>query len=66
MDRKLINYLPEVLRNYREFQKTFEAEEPELLKVQEELSKVLDDLFIEDATERGVKRWEKSKLNPKS
>lgn len=58
MGRKLINYLPEVLRNYREFQKTFEAEESELLKVQEELSKVLDDLFVEDATERGVKRWE--------
>lgn len=67
LDRKLINYLPEVLRNYREFQKTFEAEEPELLKVQEELSKVLDDLFIEDATERGVKRWEKIlKITPKA
>lgn len=58
MARKLINYLPEVLRNYREFQKTFEAEEPEVKKVYNELSKVLNDLFVEDATERGIKRWE--------
>lgn len=58
LDRKLINYLPEVLRNYREFQKTFEAEEPEFENLQDELSKVLNDLFVEDATERGVKRWE--------
>lgn len=66
-NKKLINYLPEVLRNYREFQKTFEAEEPEVQKVQEELSKVLKDLFVEDATERGVKRWEKVlKIVPKA
>lgn len=67
LDRKLINYLPEVLRNFREFQKTFEAEEPEVQKVYEELSKVLNDLFIEDATERGIKRWEKIlKIIPKA
>lgn len=67
MDRKLINYLPEVLRNFREFREVFETEEPELLKVQEELLKVLNDLFIEDATERGIKRWEKIlKITPKA
>jgi hypothetical protein len=67
LDRKLINYLPEVLRNFREFQKTFEAEEPEFENLQDELSKVLDDLFVEDATERGVKRWEKIlKITPKA
>lgn len=66
MGRKLINYLPEVLRNYREFQKTFEAEEPEFENLQDELSKVLKDFFVEDATESGVKRWEKKlKINPK-
>jgi hypothetical protein len=64
--RKLINYLPEVLRNFREFEKTFESEEPEFEKLQNELSKVLKDLFVEDATERGVKRWEKLlKIVPK-
>ena len=67
MDRKLINYLPEVLRNFREFQEVFETEETELLKVQEELLKVLNDLFIEDATERGIERWEKIlKITPKA
>lgn len=66
LDRKLINYLPEVLRNFREFREIFETEEPELLKVQEELLKVLNDFFIEDATERGIKRWEKIlKIIPK-
>ena len=67
LNRKLINYLPEVLRNFREFREVFETEEPELLKVQEELLKVLNDLFIEDATERGIKRWEKIlKITPKA
>ncbi len=67
LDRKLINYLPEVLRNFREFQKTFEAEEPEFENLQDELSKVLKDLFVEDASERGVKRWEKVlKIVPKA
>ena len=66
MGRKLINYFPEVLRNYREFQKTFEAEEPEFENLQDELSKVLKDFFVEDATERGVRRWEKVlKIVPK-
>lgn len=67
MNRKLINYLPEVLRNFREFREVFETEETELLKVQEEFLKVLNDLFVEDATERGVKRWEKIlKITPKA
>ena len=67
LDRKLIDYLPEVLKNYKEFQKTFEAEEPEFKNLQDELSKVLKDLFVEDATERGVKRWEKIlKIVPKA
>lgn len=67
MDRKLINYLPEVLRNFREFREIFETEEPELLKLQEELLKVLNELFIEDATEHGIKRWEKVlKIIPKA
>ena len=66
MARKLITYLPEVLRNFREFEKTFESEQPEFEKLQDELSKVLKDLFVEDATERGVKRWEKLlKIVPK-
>ena len=67
MGRKLINYLPEVLRNYREFQKIFEAEEPEFENSQNELSKVLKDFFVEDASERGVRRWEKVlKITPKA
>lgn len=67
LGRKLINYLPEVLKNYKEFQKTFEAEEPEFENLQDELSKVLKDLFVEDASERGIKRWEKLlKIVPKA
>ena len=67
MDRKLINYLPEVLQNVREFEKTFESEEPEFEKLQDELSKVLKDLFVTDATERGIERWEKLlKIVPKA
>src|SRR5690606_21275236 len=65
--KKLINYLPEVLRNFREFQKIFEAEEPEFENLQDELLKVLKDFFVEDTTERGVRRWEKIlKITPKA
>jgi hypothetical protein len=66
LDRKLINYLPEVLRNFREFEKTFETEAPEFEKLQKNLSNVLKDFFVQDATERGVLRWEKLlKIVPK-
>ncbi len=66
-NRKLINYLPEVLRNFREFEKTFEVEQPEFEKLWEEVSKVLKDQFVSDSTERGVLRWEKLlKIVPKA
>ena len=58
MDRKLIDYLPQILREVREFGSIVQVEQPEVVSLWTELDNVLDDQFINDATENGVKRWE--------
>jgi hypothetical protein len=55
---KLLKYIPEVLKNFRELSEVFKVEESELLEVQGNFLEVLKDLFINDATERGLERWE--------
>ncbi len=60
MDREIniLNYLPEYLKEFREFRELAAAENPELLLVWELLEEVLNDQFVADATENGIKRWE--------
>lgn len=60
MDREisLLEYLPGVLREIKEFKAIATAENPEIVKVWEELQSVLDDQFINNSTLNGVKRWE--------
>lgn len=68
MDREIniLNYLPEFLKEFREFRELAAAENPELLSAWELLGAVLKDQFVADATENGVKRWETIlKLFPK-
>ena len=67
MDRNLKAYLPEVLKNVREFNSIAEVEQAEIEKLWCEIENILNDQFIESATENGVKRFEKIlKLVPKA
>ena len=60
MDREinLLEYLPGVLREVKEFKALSAAENPETIKLWEELENVLDDQFVNESTLNGVKRWE--------
>ena len=61
MDREinLIEYLPGVLREIKEFKVISAAETPEVITIWEELENVLDDQFVNESTLNGVKRWER-------
>lgn len=59
MDRQLINYIPNVLMDVREIKSIMVAEQPEVSSLWIFLNNALNDQFIDNATENGVKRWEK-------
>lgn len=60
MDREinLLEYLPGVLREVKEFKALSAAENPETVTLWEELENVLDDQFVNESTLNGIKRWE--------
>lgn len=59
-NRKLIDYLPPFIRNVKECESIMnDGEQPEIDFAWKEIENVLKDQFISDATENGVKRWEK-------
>lgn len=58
MDRRLINYLPPVLREVLEFQEINEACEPEIAIAWDALALVMANQFLDTATEHGVSVWE--------
>lgn len=60
MDREInvLSYLPEFLKEFREFRELAAAENPELLSLWDTLEAVLNDQFIASSTENGIKRWE--------
>lgn len=55
----LLEYLPPVLQEVREFQAITKVEQPEINAAWDALDTVLNDQFLETATEEGVARWEK-------
>ena len=57
-NRKLINYLPQFMRDYREMNNIMEAEQHEFDLAWERAENALSDQFILEATEYGVIRWE--------
>jgi len=66
-NRKLIDYLPQVLKDVREYKSIVAAEEPELVDLWTTLESALNDNFINDATENGVLRLESIlKIIPKA
>ena len=58
-DRALIEYLPTVLKDVREFQAIMKAEQPDIYELFDEIQAALDNLFWDTLNEYGVKRWEK-------
>lgn len=61
-----LNYLPEFLKEFREFREIAAAENPELLSIWGILEDLLNDQFVAISTENGVKRWETIlKISPK-
>ena len=58
MDRKLIDYLPTVLRSVFEFMEITGAQQPEIERAWSALDFVMANQFIDDATEEGVAVWE--------
>lgn len=66
MDRKLLDYLPPVLREVMEMQAINEANEPEISIAWDAMTLVLANQFLETADARGVAVWEKElKIFPK-
>lgn len=58
MDRKLIDYLPIFIQNYAEVEAIMNAEQVSVEKTWTSAEDVMNDQFITEATENGVKRWE--------
>lgn len=67
-NRNLIDYLPENLRTIKEYEAILTlAMQPEMVALWEAVDNMLNDQFIDDATENGVSRREKiMKIVPKS
>lgn len=59
MDRRLIDYLPPVLRDVLEFREINDACEPEISLAWDALALILANQFIETAGEPGVSVWER-------
>lgn len=57
-DRKLIDYLPHFVRDYRELAVVMETEQIEVDRLWVEAENAFADQFILEATMNGVKRWE--------
>lgn len=57
-DRKLIDYLPHFMRDYREIESIMNAEQVEIDSFHDGIENALADQFILEVTENGVKRWE--------
>ena len=59
LDRKLIGYLPPVLQSVMDFAAITDALQPEVEAAWEALNLVMNNQFIDTATEAGVAIWEK-------
>lgn len=59
MDRKLIDYLPTFVGEYKEIKAIMDTEQIVLEKLWEDTENVLSDQFVSSATEKGIARYEK-------
>ena len=56
---KLIDYLPEFLREYREIQGIMNAENPELQSIEDVSENVKDNMFVSYKNNAGIERYER-------
>lgn len=55
----LIDYLPEFLKNFREYKEIMNTEEIELDKLKSKNNSITDEVIISNATSEGISRFEK-------
>lgn len=55
---KLLNYLPDFLKQFEEYQELFKVSDQQLDTLKENINHVLDQAFIMDCDEEGIKRYE--------
>lgn len=67
LDREIINYIIPLLREFREFKDIHYAEQPEFETLHKNTEAILDECFLDTATEYGISKWEKILgLSPKA
>lgn len=59
MDRSLIEYLPDFIKDVREIKVIMETEQNEMEKLWQEVRSLIDNQFVATASKEGVARWEK-------
>ena len=59
MERKLINYLPYQVREFREYQGITTGEQPEFELAWDAQEEVFVNQFVDTALDYGLSRWEK-------
>lgn len=59
MNRRLINYLPFIIRDYAEVQGITESQQPEFEQAWKSAEDLLDNQFISTAGNMGLSRWER-------
>ena len=66
--RKLIDYLPEFLRNVREYKAILtDAVQPEVIELFQAIENALSDQFVDSASESAISRYEKMlKITPRA
>lgn len=66
MERKLIEYLPPYLHEYKNLQYIMNTEQVEFETAWKACEDVFDDQYVSTATENGIQRWERIlKISPK-
>lgn len=59
MERKMLDYLPPFVQNFKEMVAIMNTEQPEFELAWKNAENTLDDQFVTTATINGIKRWEK-------
>ena len=57
--KKLIDYLPPIMQNFTEIKQITKVEQTEVNSLDFEIGRALDNAFIEDCDEYGIKKYEK-------
>lgn len=67
MDRQLIDYLPEILKEIKDFKEITSAEQPQISDLWDALYSLFNEKYLESETETGASKWENIlELKPKS